>query len=141
MSRDDDPQSGASSALEFLVSHTDTAIALGSGDLPVLATPRVIAWCESACVQALELADTKTSVGTRVEMEHVSASVVGTAISVKAVVSYVDGRLVRFDVVAEQIADGPTDISVGDSANPVRRIAHGSMTRVIVDRERFMARL
>jgi predicted thioesterase len=141
MSHHNEPQSGASSALEFHVSQADTAIALGSGDLPVLATPRVIAWCESACVQALDLADTKTSVGTRVEFEHVSASAVGAAISVKAVVSYVDGRLVRFDVVAEQIADRATDISVGDPANPVRRIAHGSMTRVIVDRERFMARL
>lgn len=129
------PQLGASASLEFTVSHDDTAIALGSGDFPVLATPRLLAWLEAVCVHVLDLAPDRTSVGTRVEIEHVGAAAVGGRIAVTASIAYVDGRLIRFDVVAERIAS---------PANPdgtVVRLAQGSLTRVIVDRARFMARL
>ena len=135
MSIASEPQSGSSAGLEFVVTIDDTAMALGSGDMPVLATPRVIAWLEAACVSALDIPDGKTSVGTRVEIEHVAASAVGSRVSVKATISYLDGRLVRFDVVAEQSTE------LGDTDAAVTRIAHGSMTRVVVDRERFLARL
>jgi fluoroacetyl-CoA thioesterase len=52
----------------------DTALALGSGDLEVLATPRVLAWLEEATCAALDLPTGQTSVGTRVELEHLAAS-------------------------------------------------------------------
>ncbi|MEI6231023.1 MAG: hotdog domain-containing protein [Actinomycetes bacterium] len=133
------PQPGASAALEFVVAIDDTAIALGSGDLPVLATPRVIAWLEAACVSALDIPDGKTSVGTRVEIEHFAASAVGSRVTVNATISYLDGRLIRFDVAAEQVGD--RQVHDGEPVSTVTRLAHGSMTRVVVDRERFMARL
>jgi predicted thioesterase len=128
----DTPQSASSTSLHFAVGPDDTAIALGSGDLPVLATPRLIAWCESACVAVLQLTGDKTSVGTRVEVEHVGAASLESRIRVTATTSYQEGRLIRFDVVAEAFTD----------LNPAPvRLLHGTMTRVIVDRERFMARL
>ena len=69
----------------------------------------------------------ETSVGTRVALEHVAASLVGSTVEVSATVVHVDGRLVRFDVAAVG-ADGAL-------------LGHGTVTRVVVDRERFMRRL
>ncbi|MGA0092648.1 MAG: thioesterase family protein, partial [Candidatus Nanopelagicales bacterium] len=67
--------------LAFAVSAADTATALGSGDVPVLATPRLIAWLEAATVDACPpLGSDETSVGTRVEVEHLAASPVGASV-------------------------------------------------------------
>ena len=63
-----------SASVTHTVGDADTAAALGSGDLPVLATPRVLAWLEAATCSALDLDDSRTSVGTRVEVEHIAAS-------------------------------------------------------------------
>jgi fluoroacetyl-CoA thioesterase len=113
------------------VTHTvtddDTALALGSGDLPVLATPRLVAWCEEATCEALALADGDTSVGTRIEVEHLAASAVGAQVAATATVVHRDGRLVRFQVVAH------------DAAGTL--LASGEIRRVVVDRERFMGRV
>lgn len=116
--------------LDFTVTDDDTAVALGSGDLAVLSTPRLLAWCEAATCAAIDasMTDVTTSVGTRVQLEHVVASAVGALVRVTASVVHVDGRLVRFEVVAEQAPDD-------------RLVAHGEVTRVVVDRERFLARL
>jgi predicted thioesterase len=58
--------------LAFTIEDQDTAAALGSGTLPVLGTPRLLAWCETATCAAIapDLAEGETSVGTRVELEH-----------------------------------------------------------------------
>jgi fluoroacetyl-CoA thioesterase len=121
---------GDRATLEFTVTDDDTAVALGSGDLAVLGTPRLLAWCEAATCAAVEsyLTDQQSSVGTRVQIDHVGASRVGATVRVTAAVVYVDGRLVRFEVVARQ----------GDEEKVV---AHGEVTRVVVDRERFLSRL
>jgi len=124
---------GLEAAVSYDVTDADTAMALGSGDVPVLATPRVIAWLEAATVAALASAldPTSTSVGTRVEVEHLAASPVGANVVARASVSYVDGRLVRFEVAAEhETTDGTTTV-----------IATGRITRVVVDRDRFLSRL
>ncbi|MFL6171255.1 MAG: thioesterase family protein, partial [Marmoricola sp.] len=104
-----------------------TALAVGSGSLPVLGTPRLLAWCEAVTCEVLDLTDPQTSVGTRVALEHVAASVLGAAVQVTATVSYADGRLVRFDVSARQ-PDG-------------KLLGSGEVTRVVVDGERFLSRL
>ena len=63
-----------SATLAFTVTEDDTAAALGSGSLPVLATPRLLAWCEAATCAALEptLPEGSTSVGTRISLEHLA---------------------------------------------------------------------
>jgi predicted thioesterase len=123
-------EKGKRARLEFTVTDADTAASLGSGDLPVLGTPRLLAWCEAATCAALaaSLSETQTSVGSRVSLEHLAASPVGASVVVTATVGYVDGRLVRFEVVAEHAADG-------------RVVGHGEVTRVVVDRDRFLARV
>jgi fluoroacetyl-CoA thioesterase len=116
--------------LTFTVGAAETAAAVGSGSLPVLGTPYLLAWCEAATCAALEpaLASGETSVGTRVELEHTRASGVGTALEVTATRIYRDGRLHRFSVLARE-ADGG------------RVVGTGEVTRVVVDAERFLARL
>jgi len=119
--------------LTFTVTADDTATAVGSGSLPVLGTPRLLAWCEAATCAAIEpaLADGATSVGTRVELEHQAASTVGQRVEVTASSTYVDGRLHRFTVAARNLVDGGGG----------KIVATGEITRVVVDAERFLARL
>ena len=121
---------GHSATMQFTVAAEDTAAALGSGDLPVLGTPRLLAWCEAAtCVAVATALDARqTSVGSRVRLEHLAASPVGEQVSVTATVVAVDGRLVRFEVAAT-------------GAGSQRLLGHGEITRVVVDRERFLARI
>ena len=123
-------QTGQHATTEHTVTDEDTAAALGSGDLPVLATPRLLAWCEAATCAAVagELEQGRTTVGTRVALDHVAASPVGARVEVRATVVYVDGRLLRFEVVATHAADGKV-------------VGHGEVTRVVVDAERFLSRL
>jgi len=122
----------ARSELAFVVTDDDTARAVGSGDLAVLGTPRLLAWCEAATCAALadSLPAESTSVGTRVSLEHRAASPVGADVRVTATVVNVDGRLVRFSVAAEHRVGGATAL-----------VATGEVTRVVVDRERFLSRL
>lgn len=116
--------------LTFTVTDDDTALAVGSGTLPVLGTPRLLAWCEAATCAAIlpALADGATSVGTRVELEHLGASRVGQRVEVSASAAYVDGRLHRFAVAARHLPGGKV-------------VGAGEVTRVVVDAERFLARL
>jgi predicted thioesterase len=119
--------------LTFTVTDADTAAAVGSGSLPVLGTPRLLAWCEAATCAAIDptLDEASTSVGTRVELEHQAASPVGASVEVTATASYVDGRLHRFSVIARHSDD--------DGAGKV--VATGEITRVVVDVQRFLNRL
>jgi predicted thioesterase len=121
-----------SSTAEVLVEVTDadTAIALGSGDVPVLATPRLVAFAEQATVAAIapHLSATSTSVGTKVEIDHVHASPVGHRVAVRATLVHVEQRSLVFEVTAVHPADH-------------RLVAHGRITRVVVDRARFLGRL
>lgn len=111
------------------VGEADTAAAVGSGSLPVLGTPVLLAWLEAATCEAVERgADPgETSIGTRVEVEHRRPSPLGAEVQVRASVSHVDGRLHRCTVAASH-ADGKV-------------VATGEITRLLVDAERFLARL
>jgi predicted thioesterase len=119
--------------LTFTVTEADTAAAVGSGSLPVLGTPRLLAWCEAATCAAIDptLPEGSTSVGTRVELEHQAASPVGAEVQVTASASYVDGRLHRFSVLARHLDDEGAGKVVGTA----------QITRVVVDSERFMGRI
>jgi fluoroacetyl-CoA thioesterase len=120
---------GQSASASHQVGEEDTALAAGSGSLPVLGTPRLLAWLEGATCAAIAdvLGDGQTSVGTRVSLEHVRASPLGAAVTVAAELVHVDGRLLRFQIRAEH-EDGVV-------------VAHGEITRVVVDENRFLSRL
>ena len=112
------------------VGEDDTAIALGSGDLPVLGTPRLLALAEAACVAAVadRLAAGQTTVGASVSLEHRKPSLVGTPIEVQAELVELEGRKLFFGFIAY----GPGD---GDDAV----IGAGTVQRVLVDADRFLA--
>ena len=117
-------------SLTFVVGDDDTALAVGSGSLPVLGTPRLLAWMEAAtcaCVAPL-VPEGSTSVGTRVQVEHLAASPVGAEVEVSASSAYADGRLHRFTVSARDTTSGKV-------------LAAGEVTRVVVDAQRFLSRL
>jgi fluoroacetyl-CoA thioesterase len=118
---------GLAARVELTVAEADTAAALGSGDVPVLATPRVLALAEAATVAATAAAlpAGATTVGTRVELSHLAATAVGRTVVAEAVLSDVDGRRLGFTV---SVRDGD-DVA-----------ARGRVERVIVDREAFVTR-
>lgn len=109
----------------LVVDEADTAEALGSGTVAVLGTPRLIALCEAASIAAIasHLPAGVTTVGMRVQMEHLQPSAIGAAVTAEAVLDKVEGRRLCFTV----------------SASDERGlIACGKVTRVQVDVDRFL---
>ncbi len=121
-------QAGLAAEITLLVTEADTAIALGSGDVPVLATPRVVALCEEATVATIagQLPDGTTSVGTRVEIDHMKPSLIGETVAARATLVDVDARRLQFTVT---VAD--TDGAA---------VAVARVWRVVVERDRFLDR-
>jgi predicted thioesterase len=105
-----------------------TAQALGSGDLPVLGTPALIALLERAAVAAVAggLDPAETTVGTRIEVAHLAATPLGDDVRAEAEVTAVEGRRIVFAVAAF------------DSR---QKIGEGRHERVVVARDRFLAKL
>ena len=93
---------GLSAELSIVVGTDDTAIAHGSGTVPVLATPRVVALVEAAAVAAVapQLPAEATTVGSRIVLDHLAPSVVGSSVSAHAEVETVSGRRIVFRVWA-----------------------------------------
>jgi fluoroacetyl-CoA thioesterase len=135
MSASDDIPAGLSAGLRASitaeVTPADTAAELGSGDLPVLGTPRLLALAEAACVAAVapQLRPGQTTVGTAVSLEHKRPSPVGAALEVEAELTEIHGRRLVFNFIAY----GPGE---GDEAV----IGAGTAERVVVDADRFLAR-
>jgi predicted thioesterase len=116
---------GLSATADLVVTDDDTALALHTGDVPVLATPRVVRLAEEASVRAIDgtLADDTTSVGYRVQLDHLAPTPVGGKVRAEATLEAIEGRRLTFRV------------SVSDGHGLV---AAGRITRVIVERTRFM---
>ncbi|MDP9406303.1 MAG: thioesterase [Actinomycetota bacterium] len=115
---------GLHATVALTVGDADTAVALGSGDVAVLGTPRVVALAEQAAVAAVQgaLPPERTSVGTRVELDHLAASRVGATVTATAELTAVEGRRLTFTVVVRE----------GDA-----EVARGRHLRAVVDRARF----
>jgi fluoroacetyl-CoA thioesterase len=111
------------------VTDSDTAAALGSGDVPVLGTPRLLALAEAAAVAAIApvLAEGQTTVGTAVSLEHKRPSRIGAEIEVEAELSEITGRRLVFVFIA-----------YGEGTGEDAVIGAGSIERVLVDREHFV---
>ena len=118
-------RAGLSACATMVVADRDTAVALRSGDVNVLANSRVVGLAEEAAVQAVqgELAEGTTTVGFRVQLEHLAPSGVGAAVRAVATLESVESRRLTFRV------------AVSDAHGLV---AAGRLTRVVVDRERFL---
>ena len=116
---------GLEATVEETVSEGMTAERLGSGDVPVLGTPAILALVEAAAVAAVadELDPGQTTVGASVELEHVAPTIAGAKVAATAGLIEVEGRRLRFS------------FEVTDPAGPVAR---GTHVRAVVDRERFL---
>ncbi len=127
---------GLRSFVRIVVAGTDTAAAMGSGDVPVLGTPRLLALAEAAAVAAIgpSLQPGQTSVGTSAAMEHSRPSPLGAEVVVEAELTEVDGpRLVfRFTARHKRLPGSPDDHD--------QVVGAGTLERVIVDRDRFVSR-
>jgi len=116
---------GSAAQVDLVVADEDTSLRFGSGEVAVLATPRVIALCEQACLRAIEgqVQPSDITVGMQVQIDHMAPTAVGSPVTAEAKVEEVQGRRITFKV----------------SARDERGlIAAGRVTRVLVDRERFL---
>jgi predicted thioesterase len=118
---------GLTGRVELRVGDADTAQSLGSGDVPVLATPRVLALAEAATVLATArtVPAGVTTVGVRAELDHRVATPIGRTVAAAATLTTVDGRRLTFEVL---VTDGGTVV------------AQARIERVVVDRQAFLGR-
>ena len=116
---------GLCADVELTVGEEDTAVALRSGDVLVLGTPRIVALCEEAAMAATRdhLPAGQTTVGHTVQLDHVAPTRVGGIVRAEATLQKVSGRRLTFTV------------SVTDGRGLV---AAGIVSRVVVEIERFM---
>ena len=116
---------GTSHTVTITVGEADLAVAVGSGDLPVLATPRMAALMEQAAAElaATLLDDGITTVGIALNISHTAPTLTGATVSAKATLTETDGRRFSFDVTAFD--------NVGE-------IGAGTHERVSVKAERFL---
>ena len=122
---------GRSGRVTLVVTDADTALALGSGDVPVLATPRLVALCEQASCEALGgcLGPDRTTVATRVQFDHLAPVPVGATVVAEATLVRVEGRRLVFTLSASRTTDGDAGL-----------IGVGRLTRVLVGREAFLSK-
>ena len=121
-------EKGLTYTSKTVVDESNTAIALGSGDMPVFATPAMMALMENAAMLAVKehLPEGSTTVGGHIESSHVKPSPIGAEVEATATLDNVDGRKLYFSVVARQ----------GDNI-----IGEGKHLRFIVDRKRFLSNI
>lgn len=121
-------ETGLTHTSSLTVTEALTAKAMGSGDLPVLATPAMMALMENAAMTAVapELPEGSTTVGGHIESSHLKPTPVGAEVKAEATLTKIDGRKLYFTVKAMQ----------GDTI-----IGEGTHLRFIVDREKFMSKL
>ena len=107
---------GQRASVSAVVADADTAISAGSGDVPVLATPRLLALAEAAAVAAIapHLPSGMTSVGTSASLEHRRASPVGAEVVVEAELTEVEGRRLMFSFIARESARRPGGAGAGE---------------------------
>ena len=112
---------------ELTVDKSVTAIQMGSGDLPVLATPAMMALMENAAMLAVkdELPEGSTTVGGHIASSHLKPSKIGETLIATAEVTKVEGKKIEFNVAAY----------AGETL-----LGEGTHLRFIVDRERFMSK-
>ena len=120
-------QVGARGRAQCVVTEENTAAAVGSGLLPVFATPQMIALMENAAVNAVQgaLEQGQGTVGTRLDVTHDAATPIGMKVWAEAEVTAVDRKKITLSVKAY------------DEAGP---IGGGVHERFVIDTDRFLSR-
>ena len=120
-------QIGLSYTSKVVVNTTNTAVALGSGDMEVFATPAMVALMENAAMNAVAdaLDPGMSTVGIEISTSHLKASAMGATVTATATLTAIDGRRLTFTVSAHE----------GETL-----IGEGTHTRYVVNREKFLAK-
>jgi fluoroacetyl-CoA thioesterase len=118
-------QPGLAARVVLDVHDRDTAVALHSGEVPVLGTPRLIALCEEASLAAIagQVPEGHTTVSMRVQLDHLAPTAVGHEVTAEARLDKIEGRRLTFAVTA---------------SDERGLVAAGKVTRVVVDVEKFL---
>ncbi len=118
---------GRSGRASLVVGDADSALSWRTGDVDVLATPRLVALCEEACCAAIagKIGARQTTVGVRVQFDHLAPVRLGSAVEAEATLEKVEGRRLTFTV------------SVTDA---VGLVGAGRMTRVLVEVDAFLSK-
>ena len=132
-------ETGLKYTSELTVTDAVTAIAVGSGDMPVLATPMMMALMENAAMLAVkdELPDGCTTVGGHIESSHLKPSKISDVVKATAEVTKADGKKIEFKVSAFS----GERLRVGDGMSGMTLLGEGTHLRFIVDKIKFMSRL
>ena len=119
---------GLKHSSELTVTDAVTAISVGSGDMPVLATPMLLALMENAAMLAIKevLPESCTTVGGHIASSHLKPSKIGDVVRAEAEVTKVEGKKIEFKVAAYS----------GETL-----LGEGTHLRFIVEQEKFMSRL
>lgn len=119
---------GLVAEITHTVGEQDTAATYGSGLVPVLSTPHLIALMERASQTAIQpsLESNQSAVGVRVDMQHLAATPVGMEVRVRAELVEIDGRRLRFHI---------------EAWDEVERIGEADHQRFVIDTDRFMRRV
>ena len=119
-------ETGLQHTATLTVNEHNTAVTMGSGDMPVLATPAMVALMENAAMSAVRdaLPEGATTMGGHINVSHLKPSAIGQTVTAKALLTKVDGKKLFFHVSAFQ----------GDTI-----IGEGEHLRFIVNREKFLA--
>ena len=121
-------EKGLSAQSRTTVAAANTAAEMGSGDMPVFATPALVALLENAAMRAVAeaLPEGATTVGSEMNCSHIKPSGLGAEITATAVLTRVEGRKLTFNVGARD-EEG--------------LIGEGVHVRYVVDRESFLAKI
>lgn len=113
---------------DYMVTRTETAQAMGSGGLEVLATPILVAWAENAAYEMAELClpDEQTTVGVNINLNHIAATPVGMKVRIKVVLSNIESRRLDFTV---------------EAWDTVQKIGEGTHQRFVVQKMKFMGKV
>lgn len=113
---------------DYMGTRTETAQAMGSGELEVLATPILVAWAENAAYEMAELClpDEQTTVGVNINLNHIAATPVGMKVRIKVVLSNIESRRLDFTV---------------EAWDTVQKIGEGTHQRFVVQKMKFMGKV
>ena len=121
-------ETGATNEMTWVVGREHLASSFGSGLADVLATPVLIGFCEECCRMMVDpsLSGGQQTVGTEVCIRHIAATPRGMKVTMRAVLTKIDGRSLHFEIKAH---------------DEIEQVAEGTHTRFIIDSDRFSKRL
>ena len=116
-------QPGLTGTADLVVSDSHTARNMGSGRMPVFATPAMVALMEAAAQRAVDpiLSDNQQTIGTHLDIRHDGATPIGMRVEARATLAAINGRLLTFHLTVrderEMIGEGTHQRAITNTAS------------------------